>query len=218
MKYVILCGGKYPEQKPLYKINGERLVERTIKLLKENNVQNIVISVNSDAYDYLKDEYGVEIVENVKNNFVHETKTNDRVGYWLDCFLPSDEPVCYLFGDVYYSKEAIEKIVGTYVDWIMLFGSKYPFDEKYIKKHEEPFAFKVRDTKTFFETIDEVKGMYDKGLVNRHPISWELYRVLNGYDINTHIIDKNYCSINDITCDLDEQLDIIKMEEKLNER
>ena len=40
MKYVIMCGGDYKDQfetpKPLLEVNGEKLVERTVRLLKEN--------------------------------------------------------------------------------------------------------------------------------------------------------------------------------------
>ena len=44
MKYIIMCGGKYDEfEKPkqLLEVNGEVIVERTIRLLKEK--KNIVI-------------------------------------------------------------------------------------------------------------------------------------------------------------------------------
>ena len=44
MKYIIMCGGKYPKfeiPKQLLKVNGEVLVERTIRLLKENGITNI---------------------------------------------------------------------------------------------------------------------------------------------------------------------------------
>ena len=56
MKYIIMCGGNYPQfEKPkqLLEVNGEVLVERTIRLLKENGVEDILISTNSDKFDYL---------------------------------------------------------------------------------------------------------------------------------------------------------------------
>ena len=53
MKYVIMCGGKYwnwSTPKQLVKINGERLVERTIRLLGENGVKDIAISSNDSQF------------------------------------------------------------------------------------------------------------------------------------------------------------------------
>ena len=50
MRYIIMCGGDYyrwetPRQ--LLKINGEPIVARTIRLLKENGVEDIAISSNN---------------------------------------------------------------------------------------------------------------------------------------------------------------------------
>lgn len=53
MNYVILCGGNYDVWKTprqLTEINGEPLVARTIRLLRENGVSNIVISSNTEAF------------------------------------------------------------------------------------------------------------------------------------------------------------------------
>ena len=41
MKYIIMCGGKYSNfqtPKQLIEINGERLVDRTIRLLRERGI------------------------------------------------------------------------------------------------------------------------------------------------------------------------------------
>ena len=50
---IVMCGGYYEnfkEHKALSVINGERLIERTIRLLKENNIENIYISSNDDRF------------------------------------------------------------------------------------------------------------------------------------------------------------------------
>ena len=43
MKYVIMCGGYYQNfketPKQLSVVNGERIVDRTIRLLKENGIE-----------------------------------------------------------------------------------------------------------------------------------------------------------------------------------
>ena len=56
MKYIIMCGGRYTEfktPKQLLKVNGEVLVERTIRLLRENGIDDIAICTNCNDFDYL---------------------------------------------------------------------------------------------------------------------------------------------------------------------
>ena len=52
--------------------------------------------------------------------------------------------------------------------------------------------------------VEKVKRWHDEGKFKRHPIVWELYRVLNGLDPNVQqILDKNYECIDDGTMDAD---------------
>ena len=52
--------------KALLEVNGEKLIERTIRQLKEVGVQDITVVVGfmKDSFEYLIDEYGVELVYN----------------------------------------------------------------------------------------------------------------------------------------------------------
>ena len=116
MKYIIMCGGTYKDfktPKQLLKVNGEVLVERTIRLLKENGITDIAISTNNPAFDYLD----VPIYHH-NNKFIscgkQETKKSEFS--WLNAYYPTDEPCCYLHGDVYFSDEAIQKIINTEVE------------------------------------------------------------------------------------------------------
>ena len=71
----------------------------------------------------------------------------------------------------------------------------------YIKNHDEPFGYKIVDSDLFKKHIEVVKKLYDEGKTCRHPIIWEVYRSMNGIDVNTHLMTKNYVAIND-TCHL----------------
>lgn len=212
MKYIIMCGGKYNNfeiPKQLKVVKNERLVDRTIRLLKENNISDIAIT----SLDPRFDSCGVERIEH-KNEF--EVKDNIKIkGFWLDAFLPSDEPITYLYGDVYYSENAIKTIINTDTKDILFFGSKNINRPDYFKEWEEPFAFKVYNQKYFRECIDKAKNLCIQGMCFREPISWELYRVINGYNINKHVIDKNYIAIDDYTTDIDCEDDIRRIEEIL---
>lgn len=200
MRYIIMCGGEYPiwqTPRQLTEINGEPIVARTIRLLRQNGVEDIAISGNIGIYG----RFGVPVLFHF-NDF----SANGR-GAWVEAFYPTEEPACYIMGDVVFSANAIHTIVETETDSIQFFASAPPFAGNYIKPYAEPFAFKVVDQKHFREAIDYVKSHIGTGLFHRHPIAWELWQVINGEDPNV-INYTNYCRINDYTCDIDHPNDV----------
>lgn len=193
MQYIIMCGGTYKNVvKALLKVNGEFIVERTIRLLREQGITDIAISTNNDLFEM----FDVPILHH-ENNF----NTVKGTGYWVEAFYPTHKPVCYLFGDVYYSPEAIHTIIGTWTNDIEFFASARPFASNYPKRWAEPFAFKVANQKHFQEAVDTTKRLCSQGAFKRHPIAWELWQVIKGTELNK--IDTNYTVINDYTCDVD---------------
>ena len=213
MKYVIMCGGEYDMftiPKQLSKINGERLVDRTIRLLKEEGIEDIYITSNDERFNNCD---AVRLEHN--NSF--KIKDGKLYGYWLDAFYPFEETekVTYLYGDVYYSKDAIKKIVNYEVTENTLFGTSIANNEEH-KNWGEPFAFKVVDMKKFRDGIEDVKKLQDEGKLKRMAITWELYRYLNGLDVNVQSIkEETYVYIDDETTDIDSLNCIEKLEEKL---
>lgn len=204
MKYIIMCGGKYPnwdEPKQIQPANGEPIVARTIRLLRENKVGDIAISSNNNIFK----QFGVPVLN-------HYNSLDDGHGVWLDAFYPMKKPVCYLYGDVIYSPEAIKTIVDRHVTSIEFFASSPPYSPEYIKHWEEPFAFKVQDTELFRHCIEVTKHYDRMGLYPRKDgaISWELWQVIKGTPMN-QIINDNYVVINDYTCDIDTLEDIDKI-------
>ena len=210
-KYIIMCGGNYSTyfEKPrqLSVVMGEVLVERTIRLLRENGIKDISISTNYRDFDYL----GVPILEHENS---YRTEGKEVKGYWCDAFYPTDEPVCYIFGDVYFSEEAIKKIVETDTDDIEFFGSKPPFAENYPKDHEEPFALKVVNTKKLKQAIKKTKKWEDEGKFWRKPLMWELWTVIKNVPLQKEPgkYPADYIGINDYTSDIDRVRDIRKIE------
>lgn len=204
MKYIIMCGGTYEKwdtPRQLLEINGEILVNRTIRLLKENGVYNIAISTNHAEFATL----GIPILWH-KNTY-NARSYNDFDGYWCDAFYSTDEPACYIFGDVVFSEEAIKKIVETDTDSIEFFASAPPFDSKYKKQSAEPFALKVKDQKLLKQSISLLKIYDSQRLFKRKPIMWELWQVIKKTPLN-EIDYTNYTVINDYTCDIDNPEDI----------
>ena len=209
MKYIIMCGGEYKAfktPKHLSVVRGEVLVERTIRLLKEQGVTDVYISSNNpifDKYANVPTGYVTSIVKrlvNKENNFY--TDNVETRGYWLDAFYPTKEPVCYIFGDVYFSPEAIKTIVEFEGIENTLFGNSVAKNEEH-QNWGEPFAYKVYKTEEFRDGINAVKKLWDEGKTIRHPIVWELYRYLHNLDINVQMITTDYVAIDDYTIDVD---------------
>jgi len=210
MKYIIMCGGQYREWKTprqLAVVKGERIVERTIRLLRENGIKDIAISSNDPVFELC----GVPVLRH--DNFYFVWKDWNADGHWCNCFYLTEEPTCYLFGDVYFSPEAIKTIVETQTDDIELFGSAKPFADNYIKPWVEPFAFKVVDVEHFEDAIMELKEKTKTSW--REPIAWELWCIIKGRRIDIDDYRKDYTVINDYTCDIDHKQDIEELEKVL---
>ena len=199
MKYIVMCGGVYDNftiPKPLSVINGETLVERTIRLLKENGITDIYISSNNSIFD--------KYAPRLEHFNSYEYKDGKVYGYWIDAYYPTDEPCVYLHGDVYYSEDAIKKIVNLNPKVNTFIGNEVARNKEH-KNWGEPFGWIIVNQDEFRKGIEETKKLQDEGKLERgFALSWELYRVLNGLDPNKqYIIDDNYLSIDDETIDVD---------------
>ena len=230
MKYIIMCGGNYEEfetPKQLLKVKGEILVERTIRLLKEYGIEDIAISTNNPAFDYIP----VEKLRH-KNEYVHEKNGSEPIGCWLNAYYPTNEPAVYLHGDVYFSHEAIETIIKNSNNGNLFLCTCDWTDKRFIKsklnyKGREPFGYIVNDQSSFRNGINALLKMLPnwKGI---KPFSWHLYRYLNGLDLcensrnfteinNIFNEDGNYLVINDYTTDIDKIEDVAVLERYIND-
>lgn len=211
MKYIIMCGGKYDNfqiPKQLSVINGETLLQRTIRLLKENGIEDYYISSNNPIFE----SYGKVLKH--ENSYKYE---NGKIyGYWVDAYYPLDEPCIYLHGDVYYSEDAIKKIINLNPKVNTFIGNEIARNKEH-KNWGEPFGWIVVNQEQFKEGIRKTKQLQDEGKLERgYAISWELYRVLNGLDPNKqYIIDDTYLSIDDETIDIDAPFQIPELNEKI---
>lgn len=197
-RYIILAKGQhkgFEQPRQLSVINGERILDRTIRLLRENGIKDILVTGNYT-------DINAKVINLEGNTYNYDTGT----GYWLDAFKGIIGNYTYIWGDVYFTDEAIKTIVETKVKDNTLFCT----DEK-TKGWNEPLAYKVVNKDKFKKSIEICKRMYDNGKTNRNPIIWEVYRVENGININKHELKDNVIIINDITCDIDFKEDIDKL-------
>lgn len=182
MKYIIMAAGKGTRwnnhlgvPKHLIEINGETLLGRTTRLLKENGINDYIITSSDERYK----QYGK----------TEPQRDNDCE---IDRFqVVNDKEICYLYGDVYYTEEAIKTIINTKTEDILFFGS-----------HVEIFAIKIMNRDLFYEHKNKVKDLYMSGKINR-CIGWEVYRSLHKIPFNEHRIIDRYVYIEDGTDDID---------------
>lgn len=207
MKYIIMCGGDYQiwsQPRQLTLIHGEPIAARTIRLLKEAGVTDISISSENPAFE----DCGVPVLK-VTNDWA-VAKPGVSKGSWYSGFYKTNEPTCYIFGDVVFSPEAIQKIVSTETDDVEFFASAPPFAKEYSKPYAEPFGFKVTNLDHFWQSLRDIEKYHREGAFRREPIAWELWQVIKGTPLNK-IDYTNYTAINDYTCDVDEPKDVEKI-------
>lgn len=217
MKYLIMCGGKYTEfEEPrhLTKVKGEELIARTIRLLQENHIkrEDIWITSNNPIFD----KFNLTRKADINNNYVSDGHHPNSVGgWWMDALYPMTEPCCYLFGDVFYSEEAIKLIVKTPCDDNILFGV-IP-TKNTLKKWKEPLALKIVNQVKLKKAITELKQMWlnrDPRLV-RHPIVWEVFSQMNNLPFFPKLDctkSKNFIGISDYSTDVDHPEDALEIE------
>lgn len=199
MKYIIMCGGNYRQwetPRHLTEIDGEPLVARTIRQLREHGIDDIAISSNNPVFE----QFGVPVLTH--ENTFDAVSYNHFTGYWCEAFYPTDYPVCYIFGDVIFTDNAVRIITETETQDIEFFASAPPFAPDYPKRWAEPFALKVVDTSHLKQSILMVKRFDKMGLFRRRPIMWELWQVISNGELNK-IDYGSYVVINDSTCDID---------------
>lgn len=211
MKIIIMCGGVYDDfktPKQLSVIKGETLLERTIRLIKENGIDEYYISSNNPIFE----KYGTVLYHD--NSFRFE---NGKVkGYWVDAYYPTNTPCIYLHGDVYYSESAIKKILTLNPKVNTFIGNEVARNKEH-HNWGEPFGYIVVDQEAFRKGIEKTKQLQDEGKLERgYAISWELYRVLNNLNPNKmYINDDTYISIDDETIDVDAPYQIEELNRKL---
>jgi len=198
MKYIIMAAGAGTRwnnylgvPKHLIEINGETLLARTTRLLKENNITDYVITCSDPRYA----QYGPTIPQTD-----HDCE--------IDRFEESviDGPVCYLYGDVYYSEDAIKTIINESNGNILFFGS-----------HQEIFAIKVENIDLFLQYKHKVKKLFLSKVIDR-CIGWEIYKTMHNMPWRGIQIEDDYIRITDETDDIDYPTDYEYYKNKIEKK
>lgn len=196
MKFVIMAAGANKNwndylgiPKHMVEVGGEPLIGRTARLLKENGIDDYIITCNNNCYAQFGQTF-------------EPTRYDCEIDRFEETFLK--EPVCFLYGDVFYTPEAIYTIVNTPTKDILFFGSE-----------GEMFAIKIKNCKHFKKAKAYIKKLYLEGKINR-CICWEIYRYLHDLSLNEHIITDDYIKILDGTDDIDFPWDYENFKERMS--
>lgn len=184
-------GNYLDKPKHLIEIYGETILTRTVRLLRENDIEDIYITTHNKAYAM----DGVKLYA-PKNNVMEIDKMVCCQEIW-------GKDTLLIWGDTFFTNKAVATMVGMAVDDFMFFGR--------IGKNRilgwgtsEIFGLRVVDKKKVKRALREVKGKITGDKKTIADSSWTLYKYLHGVpldgrpDYGDHMV-----KIDDLTEDFD---------------
>ena len=183
MKYIIMADGKgvrwhnYNDiPKHFAIVNGEPIIVRTVRLLNEMDKGCSVIITSHD------ERYEIEgaVRYEPQNNVLEIDRFTEEL---------IEDDICFLYGDTYYSEEALRKIIGTDTEDIIFFGN-----------HKSIVAIKVRDGSLFREHVHRVRELFLEGKIEK-CIGWQVYQSFTGLPFEGKTIGKSFEILSDDTED-----------------
>ncbi len=189
MKYIIMADGKgtrwnnyHNIPKHLIEIDGETLLARTVRLLRENDARpDIVITSHDPRYEVP----GARRYEPQNNHLEIDRFTEELIA----------DDVCFLYGDTFYSESVIQKIADTPAEKLLFFGNERSI-----------VAIKVADGALFRQHVDRVRALFLAGKIEK-CIGWQVYQSFEGLPFGEKTIAADYILIQDGTEDFNSPAD-----------
>ncbi len=193
MKYVIMADGKgsrwnnfMGHGKHEISIGGETLLERTVRLvhLYDGSAEVIITSHNANI--------------NIEGAVRYEPENNVLEVDRFTAELIGDD-MCFLYGDVYYSEDAIRTVVeNAGRDKLLFVGS-----EKSI------CAVLVKDGELFRSCYEGVRNMYLNGEISECK-GWQVYHMYAGLPLESREIGAGYLVVDSFTRDFNSPQDYME--------
>lgn len=177
--------------KHLVTLNGEVLIERTIRLLRENDISDILVA----SIDYVTSATDIYPTLDYENN-ADADKFLSSKDWWAD-----DDRTLIVYGDVYFTDQAMQTIVHySSTDWRLFCRptpneiTGTPFGEcfaisLYPDHHEETLTQLHRIAKPHrtgvisrcggWELATAMMGKPDNQILNKYPKPSSLYVVID---------------------------------------
>lgn len=163
--------------KHLIEVNGETLLDRIVRQVKERDSEaEVVISAKDPRYETpgarrhvpKRDEFEID-------RFVPELITND---------------ICFLYGDTYYTEEAIDEIVFTSTQSIAFFGNNSVI-----------VAVKSNNSKSLTKHLRHLRLLCVRGELDEAK-GWHLYKSVYGQSLTFPADPVHLHSVGNETMDL----------------
>lgn len=165
MKYVIMADGKGSRwdnhlgiPKHLAKIGGEPLIARTVRLLNELAAGEVIVTSHDSRYEFP----GSRRYEPLNNKLEIDRFTTELI----------DDDTCFLYGDTYYTENAMKTIMRTETDDLCFFGNV-----------KSIVAVKVKNGEIFSHHVDRVRQLYLDGEIDKCK-GWQVYQSFTGQNMN----------------------------------
>lgn len=184
MKYVIMADGKGRRwqnymglDKHCIPIDGETIMERTVRLLHEHDPEaEVIITSHNEALS-------------VSGAVRYEPKNNVLEIDRFTSELISDN-MCFLYGDVFYAEETVSRIVNDESDESVLFFG----NEKSI------CAVLVRDGAVFASLVGEIRSRFLAGEINECK-GWQVYHLHAALPLESREVGEHFVFVSNLTCD-----------------
>ena len=191
MIYIIMADGKerrWKNHQGIHKwqiqIGQQTLLERTCTLVRKLDPESPIYITSHD------------VSLNIPGTIRHEPANNileiDR--FTAELIQPD---VCFLYGDAFYSKAALERIVRERTDSVLAFGTR-----------RKIFAIKVGDAELFRYHMERVRAMFLNQEI-QECIGWEVYHSLQGLPLESREIGGGYILLDDETRDFNSPEDLM---------
>lgn len=196
MKYIIMADGKgtrwnnyLDKPKHLIEINGEILIQRTIRLLNKYAPDSKVIVTSHDKrYNF----DGATRYEPKHNILEIDRFTEELI----------EDDICFLYGDTYYTENTLKKIINSKTDDILFFGN-----EKSI------VAILIKNSKLFKYHVDNVRKLFLDNKIKACK-GWHVYQSFLGLEFDKKQIKEKYVVIDENTTDYNTPEEYEKVKEK----
>lgn len=184
MKYVIMADGKGSRWnnymghcKHDITIGGETLLQRTVRLLHlHDTAAEVIITSHNAAID-------------IDGAVRYEPKNNVLEIDRFTAELINDD-MCFLYGDVFYSEEAIKTVVQS--------AGKQPL--LFVGSEKSICAVLIQDGALFKSLYEKIRAMYLDGEIKECK-GWQVYHLYAGLPLESREIGKGYLISDSFTRD-----------------
>lgn len=213
MRVIIICAGDGTRwgdylgvPKHLAEVDGEPILHRTVRLFSKEDTEIYVVSKDDDRY---KVDGSTQYIPTFNlDNFDADKFLNSKE-LWSE-----DDRTVVVYGDVYFTEEAVKKILSWESrEWTLFarpFGSSItgtPYGECFAQ------SFYPESIAEHTAALRRIVSLYEKGILPRCG-GWEHYRAilrLPGEVMHRHLVGEKLQVIDDLTDDVDYSEDYLRL-------